>query len=105
MAKKLAHLPLEFNVSLNDLNVSEDNIWDRLAKFSIGGEFTLSEMLRLRLGYENEVNRDLKLGKERGFAGVSMGFGLLWRDYRFDYAYSSFGDLGSTHRFGIYGTF
>jgi hypothetical protein len=104
VAKKLEHLPLEINASFNDLNVSEDNVWDRLAKFSIGGEFTLSELLRLRLGYENEVHRDLDTGQGAGFAGVSLGFGLIWKDYRFDYGFSSYGDLGSTHRFGIYGT-
>jgi hypothetical protein len=103
-SKKLAHLPLEININLNDLNVSENDIWDRLAKFSIGGEFTLSELLCLRLGYENELHSDLKTGKDDGFAGVSLGFGLHWKAYRFDYGFSSFGALGSIHRFGIWGT-
>jgi hypothetical protein len=105
VAKKLEHLPLELNASFNDLNVSESDFWDRLAKFSIGGEFTLSQLIRLRLGYENEIHRDLDTGQGSGFAGVSMGFGLYWKDYRFDYGYSSYGDLGGTHRFGIYGVF
>jgi hypothetical protein len=105
VAKKLEHLPLELNVALNDLNVSESNFWDRLAKFSIGGEFTLSQVIRLRLGYENELHSDLDTGQGSGFAGVSMGFGLHWNDYRFDYGYSSYGDLGGTHRIGIYGSF
>lgn len=104
-AKKLAHLPLEFNASLNDLNVSEETIWDRLKKFSVGGEFTLSAMLRLRLGYDNDLHQGLETGKGAGFAGVSLGFGLIWNDYRFDYSFSSFGDLGTTHRFGIFGSF
>lgn len=105
VAKKLKHLPLEINATLNDLNVSEPDFLDRLAKFSIGGEFTLSQLIRLRLGYENEIHRDLDTGQGSGFAGVSMGFGLHWKDYRFDYGYSSYGDLGGTHLFGIYGTF
>jgi hypothetical protein len=105
VAKKLEYLPLELNAALNDLNVSESNFWDRLAKFSIGGEFTLSQLIRLRLGYENEIHRDLDTGQGSGFAGVSMGFGLNWNDYRFDYGYSSYGELGGTHRFGIYGSF
>jgi hypothetical protein len=105
VAKKLAHLPLELNFSFNDLNVSEQDVWDRLAKFSIGGEFLLSELFRLRMGYENEVHRDVDTGQGSGFAGVSLGFGIYWKDYRFDYGFSSYGDLGSTHRFGISGTF
>ena len=105
-AKKLEHLPLELNFSLNDLNVSESDVWGRLAKFSIGGEFTLSQLIRLRLGYENELHRDLSdTGSDSDFAGVSMGFGIYWNDYRFDYGYSSYGALGGTHRFGIYGSF
>ncbi|MEE9117119.1 MAG: hypothetical protein V3U02_00815 [Calditrichia bacterium] len=105
MAKKLKHLPLEINATLNDLNVSEPDFWDRIAKFSIGGEFTLSQLIRLRLGYENEIHHDLDTGQGSGFAGLSMGFGLYWKDYRFDYGYSSYGDLGGTHLFGIFGTF
>ena len=105
-SKKLAHLPLEFNASLNDLNVAENSFWDRMAKFSIGGEFTLSDLIRLRLGYENAVNRDMKTSVNgAGFSGVSLGFGLEWNDYRFDYSFSSYGDLGNTHRFGLGGTF
>jgi len=103
LTQKLAHLPLEFNVVLNDLNMSEDSILDRLKKFSIGGEFTLSEMLRLRLGYDNDVHQGLDTGTGAGFAGVSFGFGILYEAFRFDYAFSSFGDLGSVHRFGFSG--
>lgn len=103
-AKKLAHLPLEFNATLNDLNVAESSIWDRLRKFSLGGEFTLSKIFRLRLGYDNDLHQGLDTGKGAGFAGISLGFGVLWNKYRFDYGYSSFGDLGITHRFGIFGS-
>jgi hypothetical protein len=65
----------------------------------------LSELLRLRLGYENELNHDLDTGSGNGFAGVSLGFGLVWNDYRFDYSFSSMGALGGINRFGIFGTF
>ena len=105
VSKKLEHLPLELSFNLNDLNTSEENVWDRLTKFSVGGEFTLSQMLRLRIGYENELHSDLNTGKDDGFAGVSLGFGLNWKGYRFDYAFSSMGALGSVNRFGIYGSF
>jgi hypothetical protein len=105
VSKQLEHLPLELSVNLNDLNVYEESFWDRLGKFSIGGEFTLSEMLRLRLGYENELHRDLDTDVSDNFAGVSLGFGLNWNDYRFDYSFSSMGALGSVNRFGIFGTF
>jgi len=103
-SKKLAHLPLVYNVSFNDLNVEENSVLDRLAKFSLGGEFTLSQVLRLRLGYDNAQHQDLETPGAK-FSGVSLGFGLFWRTYRFDYAFSSFGDLGTAHRIGIQGSF
>lgn len=103
MSKKLAHLPLELNIALIDLNVSEDSFWDRMKKFSIGGEFTLSEIFRLRLGYNNEVHDGLDTGTGAGLSGVSVGMGIHYDKYRFDYGFSSFGDLGTTHRIGISG--
>jgi hypothetical protein len=99
-SKKLAHLPLVYNFSFNDLNVEENSMLDRLAKFSLGGEFTLSRIFRLRLGYDNQQHQDLETPGAK-FSGVSLGFGLFWSTYRFDYAFSSFGDLGAIHRIGI----
>jgi hypothetical protein len=102
-SKKLAHLPLVYNFSFNDLNVEENSIIDRFAKFSLGGEFTLSRIFRLRLGYDNQQHQDLETPGTK-FSGVSLGFGLFWSTYRFDYAFSSFGDLGTAHRIGIQGS-
>jgi hypothetical protein len=104
LAKKLEHLPLVLNLSINELNISEESIFERLKKFSLGGEFTLSEALRLRLGYNHEMNRNLKTDSGAKFGGLGIGFGMLWRTYRFDFAYNSYNQLGSTYRFGLSGT-
>jgi hypothetical protein len=104
VSKKLAHLPLVLNVGLNDLTTNEDTITDRLKKFSIGGEFTLSQMLRLRLGYDNYTHDGLDTGTGAGFAGVSLGLGINWAGYRFDYGFSSYGELGAINRIGINAT-
>ncbi len=103
VSKKLAHLPLVLNVNLNYLNENENDFMDRIKKFSIGGEFTLSSKLRLRLGYNNDLHDDLETINGAGFAGVSAGLGFLWNKFRFDYTFSSLGDLGSISRFGISG--
>jgi hypothetical protein len=103
-SKKLAHLPLEFAASLNDLNVRADNILDRIKRFSVGGEFTLSEMLRLRLGYNNNLHSGFNDISSSKFGGVSGGLGIYWKSFRFDYAYSNFSALGTIHRFGITGS-
>lgn len=105
VTKKLAHLPLELGVSINDLNVRSEDFMDRLQRFSIGGEFTLSSSLRLRLGYNNDLKNSLDTESESGssFGGVSGGLGFYLKRFRIDYSYSSFGLLGATHRFGISG--
>jgi hypothetical protein len=103
LTKKLEHLPLELNIALNDLNVKEEDFWARLKKFSLGGEFTISQLIRLRLGYNNDVHQGLDTGTGAGFSGVSVGLGLHISSYRFDYGFSSFGDLGATHRIGLTG--
>lgn len=103
-SKKLAHLPLEINGSLRDLNVESEKLADRLKRFSLGGEFTVSEMLRLRLGYNHDLHNNLQVTTENKFSGISAGLGILWKNYRFDYSYSNYGFLGNIHRFGIWGT-
>jgi hypothetical protein len=104
ISKKLAHLPLVYDLSWYDLNGAEDKLTDRLKKFSIGGEFTLSQLFRLRLGYDHDLHQDLDTPSAK-FSGVSLGFGVIWRTYRFDYSFSSYGDLDNAHRFGIQGSF
>lgn len=107
VTKKLAHLPLEIGASLNDLNVEADRWSDRLKRFAIGGEFRLSEMLRLRLGYNNDLRSSLEMTttstNSSKFSGLSGGVGIYWKNFRFDYSFSNFSALGSIHRFGLAG--
>lgn len=101
VSKKLAHLPLEISLSLLDLNKSADTIGEYFKRFAIGGEFTLSESLRLRLGYDNALHSDLKTIDASQFGGLAGGVGIYYGKYRFDYTYSNYNLLGNTHRFGI----
>lgn len=96
--QKLAHLPLTLFLSLNKLNESEE----RFKRFTFGGEFQLSKVLSLRIGYDNEKRDELKLGSSTaGLAGFSIGLGVEVQKYNVDYAFSSLGDVGAWHRFGI----
>ena len=104
ISKTLAHLPLEWAISLKDLNEPRDDFWDYFKEFSIGGEFRISEALRLRLGYNNGLNHDLKANNTQRFGGLSLGLGIKWAKYRLDYSYSNYGTLGSIHRIGIKGS-
>jgi len=103
-SKILEHLPLEISASITDLNLDADSFADRLSRFSVGGEFRLSETLRLRLGYDNRLHRDLKAIEENEFGGLSGGLGIYIGDFRFDYSYSNYNLIGNTHRFGIRGS-
>ena len=101
-SKKLAHLPLELAVSLTDINRAE-SVLDGFKQFSVGGEFRISESLRLRLGYDNRLHKDLKAREASEFGGVSGGIGIFVKKFRIDYSYSNYNLLGNTHRFGITG--
>jgi hypothetical protein len=102
-AKKLAHLPLLLTGSLNDLAASEENFTDRFQRFALGGEFDISEVIKFRLGYQNDVNQSVKPLGRTILSGFSLGLGIFWRQFRLDYAYSNFGDLGSQNRIGVSG--
>lgn len=99
--KTLQHLPFTFFASINKLNEKYDSFGDRLKQFTFGGEFKLSSVLKIRLGYDNEKRRELKVGTSAGLAGFNLGLGILVKDYKVDYSFSSLGPIGSLHRFGI----
>jgi hypothetical protein len=96
--KKLEHLPLRLMLNLHKL---QDPVKDILTRFSFGGEFTLSSVLKARIGYNNQIRQELKIGNSSGLAGFSGGFGLTIRSLLFDYGFSSFGKIGDLHRIGL----
>ncbi len=98
LSKALAHLPLLLGVNVYKYN---DEPW----YFALGGEFTLTPNLFLRLGYDS-YGRDLDVDSTKDtLAGASIGAGFLWQKISFDYAFSSLGALGSLNRFTISGRF
>ncbi|MEE9429741.1 MAG: type IX secretion system protein PorQ [Melioribacteraceae bacterium] len=101
ISKTLAHLPFTFYASLNKLNDDQENFADRFKQFTIGGEFKMSKVVRLRFGYDNEKRKELKVGTSAGLAGFNLGVGILVNNYNVDYAFSSMGFIGAIHRIGI----
>ncbi len=99
--KQLEHLPLLFNIALHDLNNGDGSFGDRFKAFSFGGELSLSSVVKLRLGYNNQRRQDMKLGSTAGLAGFSIGTGILVKGYQFDYAFNSLGNVGATHLVNI----
>ncbi|MBN2410940.1 PorV/PorQ family protein [candidate division KSB1 bacterium] len=93
-SKKLAHLPLL--LSANAYKYS-DEAWQA----AIGGEFTLSDYVLLRLGYDF-IGRKMHVdASDDTFAGAAIGLGFLWKQIKIDYSYTSYGVLGSLNRFTI----
>lgn len=97
ISKKLLHMPFEFFLALNRLNDSKE----RFKNISGGGEFRLSEVIKLRIGYDAQRRKELKLGTTAGLAGFNFGLGIKIKDYNFDYGFSSYGLIGGIHRIGV----
>ena len=101
-------LPLNFRVGVamevfetatNRITLALDanNPNNNTASLNFGGEYAFSERLFLRGGmntlFERDSETDLTLG-----AGIRQPFQAA--EFRFDYAYTSYGDLGTIHRIG-----
>ncbi|HAV22834.1 MAG TPA: hypothetical protein DCX46_04940 [Bacteroidetes bacterium] len=101
ITKRPEHLPVYLNLNFHRLQDGAVDIAERVKQYSFGAEFDMSESLRMRVGYNNRLRRDLKLGTSSGLAGFSGGFGLSIAGYLVDYAYNSYGAIGGLHRFSI----
>ena len=105
ISKKLTYLPLRLSLDFHRLNDNQSNLFNHLNAFSIGAEFTLSKVLRLRLGYDNLKRQELKIGTLAGLAGFNVGLGAVVKGYSFDYGFSSWGAIGALHRISLATTF
>ncbi len=62
---------------------------DNDAYFSLGGEWTVKQILALRAGF--------KSGPQDEGSGLTAGFGTKYLDCSLDYAYQSYSNLGDSH--------
>jgi len=104
--KQSYSLPLNLKVGANylvmdGLNVSLDvnKAIDTGAALNAGGEYLYpiddETGIAFRGGYKSNTDG---LG---GSAGITMGIGVIYNSYTFDYAFVPYGDLGDTHRISI----
>lgn len=101
ISHQLRGLPLLIALNFSRLLDEQEHFADRFTSFSLGGEFTLSRPLRLRLGYDNRVREDVPFGQSKGIAGFSAGVGILVSAYRLDYSFNSVDRLGALHRITV----
>ncbi len=107
VSKRFANIPLLLSLTgynLHDLgSVSDDatvadNIFYHLA---LGGEFQFSPAFNLRVGYNHRRHDELKSKTRLDFAGVGFGVGIMVRGFKFDYAYSSWSELGGLNQLTV----
>jgi hypothetical protein len=101
ISKKLKYLPVVLNLAYPGINEDASSLGERITRYAISFEGTFyHEMTKFRVGYNHQKQKDLKAaGTSMG--GFSLGIGILWKTYQFDYSYSPFGDLGNVNRFGL----
>lgn len=96
MSHQMRELPL--TVVLDAAKPFDNDIF-----FNLGGELTALKPLYLRVGWSS-FGKNFKTNSDKDdLAGFAGGFGVTWKTYRFDYAYSSYADLGGVHKISISG--
>lgn len=92
----LEKIPLNYNLGLAYYPLKEIALYlgyyddsDFKSQIRLGQETYLNKNLALRLGFQSQPSR------------YSLGFGLNWENFRFDYAYFNHPVLDATHKVGL----
>ncbi len=101
VSHQLRGLPLLLALNFSELLDETDDLLDKFSSFSIGGEFTIADPVRVRLGYDNRVRQDISFGGSKGLGGLAAGLGIIIDEYRFDYGFSSLAGIGGLHRVSL----
>jgi hypothetical protein len=91
MSHQLRGLPLVFSSEIG-------RPFDADFYFSLGMEVVTLKPFFFRVGWTT-IGRDYRIGTDNDIlAGFAGGFGYTYLDYKLDYSYSSYADLGNVHR-------
>ena len=104
VSKLLERLPLTLSLAFHNLTRDREgrNLLYAFDDFSLGGEFILGKVVRLRFGYENEIRHQLNVPTGNGLAGFSAGFGINLKRYQIDFGMNDEGpDFSPFLRFGL----
>jgi hypothetical protein len=100
ITKRLMHLPLMVSVDAYKFVYESDKPFDGVY-WVFGGEFTISEHLLVRFGYNSRGSEERMGANSSRLTGISLGAGILVRNLRIDYSRNSYGVLGSVNSFGV----
>lgn len=67
----------------------------------IGGEFIITKNFFLRVGYNYQRRKELKIPEKRGMTGFSFGFGFRIYKFHFSYGRAVYHLAGATNNFSI----
>lgn len=125
-SRKIPHAPFRFNFTAThlekwDLTFTDPSISttdpitgitiekSKFSKFAdkfsrhlvFGGEVLLSKNFHLRVGYNFQRRKELKLETHSGIAGISFGFGLKISKFNISYGYAKYHMAGGPNHFTI----
>jgi len=95
--------PSDQQVDFNG-NVIENppGFFDNLFRhFSTGVELFPGKGFNLRMGYNAQRAKELRIQNTRTFAGLSFGFGLRIKSLHLDYSYVRYHPVSDSHHFGL----
>ena len=106
LTKRLRYIPLMISLTgynLHDIGDEPEggtalgNVFQHII---FGGEFQFSQAFNVRFGYNHRRHEGLKTGSRLDLAGVGLGFGLMIRRFRLDYAFNSW-SFGGLHQLTV----
>ena len=120
---QLKYVPLKWYATLDNLqqwNISTANPSDQttdldgnvtkaetgfvantLRHFVLGAELFPESVINVRVGYNFRRAAELKLQNARTFGGVSFGFGIQMKRFKFNYAHSKFHSAANVSTFSL----
>ncbi len=123
MSYKLEHVPIKWhfifdNLQKWDVAVSNPSnsttdvdgelieeeigfVDNAIRHLSIGAELFPENIINIRLGYNFRRSYEMKLIDKRTFAGISAGFGLNFKKFSFNYAYTKYHPAANTSTFSL----
>jgi hypothetical protein len=100
-SKRMNPSPVTIHFGWNNLKLNNIESTNALKNLSMGYEIGALQQLTLRMGYNNQRERDLEDFGGSSFSGISAGFGVQLGTLQFDYGYANYGEPGATHTFGL----
>ncbi len=88
---------------IKDVTIAADfrrNIPEDRTTLAGGAEMLLLKILSIRAGYTRDTTNNSDIPSDN-MNGLNAGFGLALNQFKIDYAYTSQGELGNTHRFTV----